>query len=82
MNGQLDALVAYLQPAIRMVVDGDALALEGRGNLVRLQQEHHPVVLEGEVLGDRSVLLPAEAAIHVLVVGHRSMDVLVGSGQL
>ncbi len=44
--GQIEPTVADRQPAVGIINNGDALAAEVAGDLVRLEQEHDFVVLQ------------------------------------
>jgi hypothetical protein len=44
--GQGQALVPNLDPSVRKVVDIDLLAGQGAGDVVRIEDKHHPVVLD------------------------------------
>src|ERR1700731_2886645 len=57
---QVAATVADRQPAVRIIDDGDALAAEFARDLVRLEQEHDLVVLQGQAVGNRPLLAPGE----------------------
>jgi hypothetical protein len=57
---QVEPAVADRQPAVGIIDNGDALAAELAGDLVRLDQKHDFVVLQGQVIGNRSLLAPGE----------------------
>ena len=46
--------------AVRIVHDIDCLAHQAAGKRRRIQQEHHAVVMQGQVLGDSALLPPGE----------------------
>src|SRR6266436_4797585 len=57
---QVAPAVADRQPAVGIIDNGDALAAECAGDLVRLQQEQNLVVLQGQAVGNRPLLAPRE----------------------
>ena len=52
--GQIEAMVADRQPAVRIIDYGDALAAELAGDRVRFEQEHDLVVLQGQAVTART----------------------------
>jgi hypothetical protein len=58
--------VADLNPAIREVVDGDLLAGQGTRDVVRLEDEHHTVVLDRQRIGDGPFDAPGKAAVKIV----------------
>ncbi len=62
-EGQIKALVADGQSSIRVIKHCDPLAGEGTGDLVRLENEQHLVVLKRQGVSDRALLLPGEGII-------------------
>src|SRR3984893_3308623 len=52
---QFEATVPHRQPAVGIIDNGDALAAEFAGDLVRLEQEHDFFVLQGQVSGGLSL---------------------------
>ncbi len=73
---QVEPTVADRQPAIRIIDHCDALAAELAGDLVRLQQEHNLVVLQGQVIGDRSLFAPGKDVGEFIAGRQWPMEVL------
>ena len=60
-----------------MIIDnGDALAAEFAGDLVRLQQEQNLVVLQRQAVGNRPLLAPGEDVGEVIAGRQWPMQVL------
>jgi hypothetical protein len=57
-------------------------ACQAERNIVRLEDENDPIVLDREIMRDRPLLLPSEASIQVIVAGQRAMQILVEPGRL
>ena len=55
--------MANLDAAVREIVNGDLLPGQSAGDLVRLEDEHHPVVLDRQRLDDGALDAPGEAAV-------------------
>ena len=73
---QVEPTIADRQPAVGIIDDGDALAAELAGDLVRLEQEHDLVVLQGQVIGDRPLFAPGEDVGEVIAGRQWPMEVL------
>jgi hypothetical protein len=65
--GQIKPAVADCQPAIGIIDNGDALASQLAGDLVRFQQKYDLIVLQGQAVGDRPLFAPSEDVGEVIV---------------
>jgi len=74
--GQIKPAVADCQPAIGIIDNGDALASQLAGDLVRFQQKYDLIVLQGQAVGDRPLFAPSEDVGEVIVGRERPMKVL------
>lgn len=68
------------KPPIRIVEHHHALAREGAGDFVRLQDEQHLVILQRQTLRYRALFLPGEGILNIIVLGQRPMHVLLVKG--
>src|SRR6267378_6566561 len=74
--GQVAPAVTDRQPAVGIIDNGDALAAECAGDLVRLQQEQNLVVLQGQAVGNRPLFAPGEDVGEVVAGRQWPMQVL------
>jgi hypothetical protein len=65
--GQVEPLMADGKTAIRVIEDLHPLPGGLAGHLVRLEQEHHLVVLQRQPLRDPPFFLPGEGGVQVVV---------------
>lgn len=80
--GQGQALVADLNSAVREVIDDDLLPRQGARDLVGLEDEHHPVVLNRQRVGDGPFHALGEAAVEIVQRRERPVHILVVPGGL
>src|SRR5277367_4144381 len=73
---QVEPAVADRQPAVGIIDHGDALAAELAGDLVRFEQEQNLVILQGQAVGNRSLLAPGEDVSEVVAGCQGPMEVL------
>src|SRR5271155_3032553 len=74
--GQVEPAVADRQPAVGIIDHGHALAAELAGDLVRFEQEQDLVILQGQAVGNRSLLAPGEDVSEVVAGCQGPMEVL------
>ena len=71
--GQVEPAVSDRQPAVGIIDDGDALAPELAGDLVRFEQEQNLVILQGQAVGNRPLLALGKDVGEVFASRQRSM---------
>ena len=64
------------EPAIRIVHHIDLLACQPTRERRWIEQQHHPVVMQGQVVGDRPHLPPGQDLIQIVGRGQRPVQVL------
>src|SRR5438477_11059135 len=74
-RGQVHAIVPDRKSAIWIIEDHNPLAGQRSRDLIRLQDEQHPVVLQRQVFGDRAILLPSKGVIEIVIAGQGTMQV-------
>src|SRR5262249_40032124 len=62
------------EPPIRVVHYLDLLAHQATGQRRRVQQQHHPVVVQGQVARDRALPPPSQDLVQVIGLCQRSMQ--------
>ena len=73
---QVKPTIADRQPTVGIIDHSDALAAELARDLVRLEQKHDLVVLQGQVTGDRPLFAPGEDVGEVIAGRQWPMEVL------
>ena len=82
-NPKEDPFELNREAAVRIVHDIDRLAHQTAGERRRIQQEHHAVVMQGQVLRDGALLAPGENLAEVVRLGQLAVQVPgAGHGRL
>jgi hypothetical protein len=79
---KLEALVGDRPAAIGIVANRDPLAAQPARDVARLQNEHHLVGLQGQVLGHGAFLTPREGLGQIVVRRQRPVEILGVPGRL
>jgi len=72
---QIDPVRPYRKSAVDVVYDFDFLAYEAAGQWCRIEDQHHPVIVQGQVLGNCSLFAPCQNLIEVLAGRQRPVQV-------
>src|SRR5271163_2836306 len=65
------------KPPVRIVHYLDLLAHQATGQRRRVEEQHHPVVVQGQVAGDRPLLPPGQDLVQIIGWCQRPMQVLL-----
>ena len=66
----------YREPSVRVVHHLHLLARQATGQRRRVQEQHHPVVVQGQVARDRALLPPGQDLVQIIGLRQRSMQIL------
>ena len=64
------------EPPVRVVHHLDLLAHQATGQRRRVQHQHHPVIVQGQVARDCALLPPSQDLVQIIGLRQRSMQVL------
>lgn len=75
--GQIEAVVPDGQPPVGIIDHRDPLARQRPRDRVRFQHEHDLVVLQCQIDRHRTLFLPGEGIVEIVMVGKRTMDITI-----